>query len=326
MDLVNLNLLDESYNHYYWYICRKSGVLYYINLIIDNREFQLTKEIIPALSEVNRYVFNQINFELQTNLNKSFQTINKFEITPSEIKKLKESLTYYLVNLSIEEKSVLNINKPSRSMRYLRRQILEDNRKRSFSDDENEIIEVKKIRKNTDDIWNEMVSATSIRNYMLNDPLIDWLKEYRIHDLNDVPSKTSNSKAIIKSNPDPFNKCIMDAGNEFEEELIKILGNDHKIVKVGDYILSRSPEKFQETIELMKKGEYIIHQAVLHNYDDKTFGMPDLLNVEWTKLPSITIFAMAFVVIATTFFAYLLNTDKYFNKCFYLNNREIFLY
>jgi drug/metabolite transporter (DMT)-like permease len=38
------------------------------------------------------------------------------------------------------------------------------------------------------------------------------------------------------------------------------------------------------------------------------FGMPDLLNVEWTKLPSITIFAMAFVVIATTFFAYLLNT------------------
>ena len=29
----------------------------------------------------------------------------------------------------------------------------------------------------------------------------------------------------------------------FEEELIKILGNDHKIVKVGDYILSRSPEK-----------------------------------------------------------------------------------
>jgi hypothetical protein len=277
LDLVNLNLLDESYNHYYWYICRKTGVLYYINLIIDNREFQLTKEIIPALSEVNRYVFIQINFYLQTNLNNSFQTINKFEINPSEIKKLKETLTYYLVNLSIEEKSVLNINKPSRSMRYLRRQILEDNRKRSFSDDEHEPILVKKIKKNTDDIWNEMVSATSIRNYMLNDPLIDWLKEYRIHDLDDIPSNTSNSRAIIKSNPDPFTKCIMDAGNEFEEELIKILNKDHKIVKVGDYILSRSPEKFQETIELMKKGEYIIHQAVLHNYEDKTFGMPDLL-------------------------------------------------
>ena len=277
LDLVNLNLLDETYNQYYWYICKKSGVLYYINLIIDSREFQLTKEIIPALSEVNRYVFYQINFELQTNLNNLYPTINSFEITPSEIKKLKESLTYYLVNLSIEEKSVLNINKPSRSMRYLRRQILVENKKRSHGDDEYEIIQLKKIKKNQDDIWNEMIRATLVRNYMLNDPLIDWLKEYKIHDLNDIPSNTPNSRAIIKSNQDPFTKCIMDAGNEFEEELIKILSKDHKIVKVGDYILSRSTEKFQETIDLMKKGENIIYQAVLHNYEDKTFGMPDLL-------------------------------------------------
>ena len=278
LDLVNLNLLDESYNHYYWYICRKSGILHYINLIIDNREFQLTKEIIPALSEVNRYVFVQINFDLQINLNNLYQTINQFEITPKEIKSLKETLTYHLVNLIIEEKSVLNINKPSRSMRYLRRQILVDNRKRSYSDDEeSESFQVNKIKKNTYDIWNEMVSATSIRNYMLNDPLLDWLKEYRIHDLNDIPSNTSNSRAIIKSNPDPFTKCIMDAGNEFEEELIKIINKNHKIVKVGDYILSRSRDTFEETINLMKKGENIIHQAVLHNYDDKTFGMPDLL-------------------------------------------------
>ena len=38
------------------------------------------------------------------------------------------------------------------------------------------------------------------------------------------------------------------------------------------------------------------------------FGMADLLNVEWTTLSSQTIFALAFVVIATTFLAYLLNT------------------
>jgi len=274
LDLVNLNLLDETYNQYYWYICKKSGILYYINLIIDNREFQLTKEIIPALSEVNRYVFYQINFELQTNLNNLYPTINSFEIT---LKNLKETLNYHLVNLSIEEKSVLNINKPSRSMRYLRRQILVENRKRSCSDDEYEIIQLKKIKKNQDDIWNEMIKATLVRNYMLNDPLIDWLKEYKIHDINDIPSNTPNSRAIIKSNPDPFTKCIMDAGNEFEEELIKILSKDYKIVKVGDYILSKSTEKFQETIDLMKKGENIIYQAVLHNYEDKTFGMPDLL-------------------------------------------------
>lgn len=38
------------------------------------------------------------------------------------------------------------------------------------------------------------------------------------------------------------------------------------------------------------------------------FGMPDLLKVEWNSLSSQTLFAMAFVVVATTFLAYLLNT------------------
>lgn len=38
------------------------------------------------------------------------------------------------------------------------------------------------------------------------------------------------------------------------------------------------------------------------------FGMPDLLQVDWNSLSSHTLFAMAFVVVATTFLAYLLNT------------------
>ena len=38
------------------------------------------------------------------------------------------------------------------------------------------------------------------------------------------------------------------------------------------------------------------------------FGLPDLLEVQWTQLSSRMIFAMCFVVIATTFLAYLLNT------------------
>lgn len=38
------------------------------------------------------------------------------------------------------------------------------------------------------------------------------------------------------------------------------------------------------------------------------FGMPDLMEVQWALLPSHTLLAMVFVVVATTFFAYLLNT------------------
>ena len=32
--------------------------------------------------------------------------------------------------------------------------------------------------------WNEMISASSVRNYMLDDPLIDWLKYYSIDNIN----------------------------------------------------------------------------------------------------------------------------------------------
>lgn len=35
--------------------------------------------------------------------------------------------------------------------------------------------------------WNEMISASSVRNYLLNDPLLDWLKYYSINNINDIP-------------------------------------------------------------------------------------------------------------------------------------------
>ena len=290
LELVNLNLLDESFHHYYWYICKKTGDLYYINIIIDEREYQLSKDIIPALSEINRYVFKQINFELDNHIkNNLMQPINTFKITPKDIEKLNQTLTYNLMNITIEDKSVININKPSRSVRYLRRQIISDNKKRSHQEIANESVcgddlqespkyRTKRFKKNLEqDIWNQMISASSVRNYMLNDPLLDWLKEFKVYDLRDNPSNISNSRAAIKSNPDTFSKCIMDAGIEFEDELIKIVKKTHTIIKVGDHMLSRLKEKFEETIECMKKGDPLIYQAVLHNYDDKTFGMPDLL-------------------------------------------------
>jgi hypothetical protein len=40
---------------------------------------------------------------------------------------------------------------------------------------------------------------------------------------------------------------------------------------------SKNSEKFYETINLMKKGVNIIYQGVLHNYNNKTFGVPDLI-------------------------------------------------
>lgn len=119
---------------------------------------------------------------------------------------------------------------------------------------------------------NTMISATSIRNYMLNDPLIDYLKKYNINSL----SNNSNKKQKIKQF-DTFTEYIMNSGIKFEDELIKLINVKHPIVKVANYTESRDIKKFNETIKLMKEGVPIIYQGVLHNNDNNTFGLPDLI-------------------------------------------------
>ena len=55
------------------------------------------------------------------------------------------------------------------------------------------------VNSSNNDIWNQMVSASSVRNYMLNDPLIDFLKEYNINSITDKPSNIGNSRIILSS-------------------------------------------------------------------------------------------------------------------------------
>lgn len=293
IDLVNLNLLDESFSHYYWFICKNTGDLYFVNLNVDGRLFQLQKDILQALSELNRYVFKQLNFDIITS-----DTLPEDKSSFLHIYQIKDK--YCLVkNLSVDERTVLNLNKPSRTVRYQRRMILANNvnplggitRKRFYNEikdvDDNGINETfdnnptqtkkKKFEKADLIDWGNMVAASSIRNYMLNDPLLDFLKEYNINSLSDVPSRIPNSKSNANYHIDIFTKHIMDSGIEFENELIELIKKSHKVVKVADFIHSKKPEKFQETINLMKQGVPIIYQGVLHDYENKTFGIPDLI-------------------------------------------------
>jgi hypothetical protein len=130
--------------------------------------------------------------------------------------------------------------------------------------------------------WNYMVSASSTRNYLLHDPLIDYLNEYNITSLDKIPgAKPRNNDTIInydnnKTN-DIFVNYIMNAGVEFENELIKLIGKSHKVITVANYRDSKNIEKYKDTIELMRKGEPIIYQGILHNYENYTFGTPDLI-------------------------------------------------
>ncbi len=119
--------------------------------------------------------------------------------------------------------------------------------------------------------WSTWVSATETKNYMLNDPLLDWLNMYG-GKLNLISDKKINDKY-------DFNEYIMKKGKEFEEAIYQNLKNRFKddLVKVANIYEGYSTNKLNKTIEYMTKGKPIIYQGVLHNKENNTYGIPDLI-------------------------------------------------
>ena len=117
----------------------------------------------------------------------------------------------------------------------------------------------------------EYIPATSIRNYMLKDPLVDWLKYHSkfpcVSNKSDISFDSSNSKGFLS--------FIMQRGKEFESELVKYI-NRHRlpVVTVSEYI---TDESINKTIELMKEGVPIIHSAPVRNQTNHTHGIIDFL-------------------------------------------------
>lgn len=126
--------------------------------------------------------------------------------------------------------------------------------------------------------YNEWISPSSIRNYVINDPLIDWLKLY------------GHNKLPYHSNGDNYNDTssdiicqtfIMNKGIQFESSVMNLLYKKFPHIHIPR-VLSCSqdmynPEKAQQTLDLMKQGVPIIYQGVLHNHLNSTYGCPDLI-------------------------------------------------
>jgi putative phage-type endonuclease len=141
--------------------------------------------------------------------------------------------------------------------------------------------------------WRMWVSATKIRNYMIDDPLIDWLDHHgnhktpikyvdHNHKYKDVKTANYDVKDKIQSKNNDnsiFNKFLMKQGSTFEDRVVEMLKSRHSdnMVQIATYQQAKSHIKYLETIHHMKQGTPIIYQGVLHNHSNKTFGMPDLL-------------------------------------------------
>jgi len=121
--------------------------------------------------------------------------------------------------------------------------------------------------------WSNWVSATRTRNFLLRDPLLDWLDVYgpekgfvRDHQIDGYDPRTD------------FGRFIMAKGLTFERAVIELLRRRCEVVTIGQTPEdSRDLGKAQQTLAAMKDGLEVIHCGVLHDDETRTYGMPDLL-------------------------------------------------
>jgi hypothetical protein len=110
-------------------------------------------------------------------------------------------------------------------------------------------------------------SASSVHNYMLDDPIIDYLK-------------LKNLSASKDSSEHKFFNFLCEKGNKFEENIInklfRIFKNDFVQICFNQKDIPKI-SKFKETVREMLKGTPIIYQGSLHDVNDMTYGSPDII-------------------------------------------------
>ena len=131
----------------------------------------------------------------------------------------------------------------------------------------------KLVAPSTDEDWQDWVSATATRNFLLQDTLLDWLDLYG--------EQNGFGRDTDLPNYDPrtdFTKFIFQKTGEFEAAVIAHLKTITTVVTIavnpGD---ARRVEKAQETFAAMESGAPVIYQAVLWDAENRTYGVPDLL-------------------------------------------------
>jgi len=138
------------------------------------------------------------------------------------------------------------------------------------------------------------VSATSIRNYFIRDPFLDWAK---YHHFDYLSKNTTYAEKIAQSRKygtrrwfeasecpsvplktPTFSQFIMNQGNRFEECVVNNLYHRYKtnIVDVG--------HSYEATLKALRSGIPIIYRGLVLVHSTKTFGIPDLIvRSDWIR-------------------------------------------
>jgi predicted RecB family nuclease len=117
---------------------------------------------------------------------------------------------------------------------------------------------------------NTYIPATSCRNYLLHDPILDWFNIHGKTRFNNFHKNNLNN--VLFSFGHQFETNIMDElRNKFPNQIKSVINNQTENVNYRDYT------QMNITKKLMMEGVPIIEQAMLYNPFNKTFGIADLL-------------------------------------------------
>jgi len=127
--------------------------------------------------------------------------------------------------------------------------------------------------------WLTWVSATKTRNWVEEDPLLDWLDLYG--SANGFTKDTEQTTFIVEAD---FSEFVKRKGQEFEARVCELIDVRLKqagvepIVRVAkDGLDAKSRERWLETVAKMENGSPVIAQGVLWDWERGTYGVPDLL-------------------------------------------------
>jgi hypothetical protein len=298
--------IENNIPNYYWIqiqiqleICNLQECKYIECKFIETKSIRQFNKIKENSLYNGHYVKNnnKIYWILKTySVKNIIRDYNWFKQNINEIINFRKELTYYkkagLAELTKNYTLQPNIIKKST-------QIKKSKRKKSLKKDitfedalNNPELVINKIN------WNEWISATKVRNFLIDDPLLDWINLYghSINILNSDLDSSSDDDNILDDNlitddlqeinlggsVNNINSAInqlMQQGIEFEEKVVQYLYNKYpkQIITICNMGQAHSINKFIETYNAMKKGIPIICQGVLYNFDDKTYGLPDIL-------------------------------------------------
>ena len=116
---------------------------------------------------------------------------------------------------------------------------------------------------------NEWVSASATQNYVLNNPLIDWLDLY------------GKENGFVKDQIDKridFQVAFSEQEKKFESAVLQHLETLAKVIKIGSPNTKKDENSvIQATRAALQEGAEIIFQGLLDDPDSKTYGSPDFL-------------------------------------------------